>query len=93
VSLARRKQEFDPLALLDLMEEAERGAREEERERWRALAEAFRRRRSPEEDLGLDEEVGRLVGGRLRAALAAEAPHGAEAEGAIMRPRLLQVLR
>jgi|GEM_PF-2446496 len=93
VSLARRKQEFDPLALLDLMEKAERGARKEERERWRALAEALRRRRPPEEDLGLDEEVGRLVGERLRAALAAEEPHGAGAEGAIMRPRLLQVLR
>ncbi|MFP3138385.1 MAG: hypothetical protein RXS42_09270 [Nitrososphaeria archaeon] len=101
VSLARRKQEFDPLALLDLMEEAERGAREEERERWRALAEALRRRRSPEEDFGLDEEVGRLVGERLRAALAAEEPHGAEAPegrpteagGEVGRPRLLQVLR
>jgi|GEM_PF-3682739 len=49
VSLARRKQEVDPLALLDLMEKAERGAREEERERWMALAEALRRRRPPEE--------------------------------------------
>ncbi|MFP3209386.1 MAG: hypothetical protein RXR82_06800 [Nitrososphaeria archaeon] len=101
VSLARRKQEVDPLALLDLVEEAERGAREEERERWMALAEALRRRRPPEEDLGLDEEVGRLVGERLRAALAAEEPHGAEAPegrpteagGEVGRPRLLQVLR
>jgi len=36
---------------------------------------------------GLDEKVGRLVGERLRAALAAEEPRGAEeAEGAMGRP-------
>jgi len=96
-----KRKEVDPLALLDMMEEAERGAREEEGERWRALAEALRGRRPPEEGSGFGGEVGRLVGERLRAALAAEEPRGAEvpegrpteAEGAMGRPGPLQVLR
>jgi len=91
-----RGKEIDPLALLDMMEEVERGAREEEGERWRALAEALRGRRPPPaEGSGFDGEVGRLVGERLRAALAAEEPRGAleEAEGAMGRPGPLQVLR
>jgi hypothetical protein len=95
-----KRKEVDPLALLDLMEEAERGAKEEG-VRWRALAEALRRRRPSSGGLGLDEDVGRLVRERLRAALAAEEPHGAEAPegrlteagGEVGRPKPLQVLR
>jgi hypothetical protein len=79
--------------LMQRRKEVGHGAKEEGG-RWRALAGALRGRRPPEEGSGLDGKVGRLVGERLRAALAAEEPRGAEeAEGAMGRPGPLQVLR
>ena len=79
--------------LMQRRKEVGHGAKEKS-ERWRALAGALRRRRPPEEGSGLDGKVGHLVGERLRAALAAEEPRGAEeAEGAMGRPGPLQMLR